>query len=134
MVKRLIVVSILFSVSCGSKSLFCQEKNATNDRCLSYLYTYSRYWKLDSLGKNGFRELMSDVVLKECHFKGDKWTDIKKYLGKPNSRFSLNGHQYYRYRLNYQSKSIKDIGTRLVDFEVDNSGLIVGFSIFSVDG
>src|SRR6266516_3545614 len=129
MVKRLIAAFILFGIIGGSKSLFSQEKNARNDRCISYIERYSRYWKLDSLAKNGFKELMSDLVLKDCHFKGQKWADIKKYLGKPNSKFSLHGSQYYRYRLNYQSKSIKDIGTLLVDFEVDNTGSIVGFSV-----
>ena len=130
------LIALLFIINLySSEDLYGQEKNWTNkDSCFSYLNIYSNYWKKDSLGKNGFRQLMADFVLKNCHFEGEKWKDINKYLGNPNFIFNLNGKRFYRYRLNYQSKDIKAIGTVLLDIGVEKTGLIVSFSISSVDG
>ncbi len=36
------------------------------DTCINILKGYSDYWKKDSIGENGFRELLGDRVLIKC--------------------------------------------------------------------
>lgn len=113
----------------------CQEsKWNRRDTCLSYLQQYSIYWKKDTLGKNGARKLMADYFLKECVFTGRKWSDIFKFLGKPNVTIAKKNGRIYMYRINYQSLDIKEVGTILLHIEVDSGGIITNFSIAANDG
>ena len=132
--KSVIVATLFFNLFyietlCGQEKVLTKE-----DSCISYIMTYSSFWKKDKFGKNGFRQLMADLVLSKFEFKGRKWNEFKKYFGEPNQNFKLEGFLYYRYRLNYIAESIKEVGTNLFDIEVDTNGVIVGVSISMVDG
>ena len=106
MTKNIFIYS--FFLTClSTQNLYAQDKKWSNkDSCFSFLEIYHKYWKLDSIGRNGFRQLMADHLLKECHFEGETWKSLVKYLGRPNSSFLLDGKQINRYRLNYENKSI----------------------------
>lgn len=134
MFQRLIAVLLIVKIF-SHEVVHGQEKNWTNmDSCFSNLEAYSHYWKIDSLGKNGFRQLMADRILTKCYFQGEKWKNVYKYFGNPNFKYNSDGNKTYRYRLNYQSKDITMVGTMLLDIEVDKTGVIVRFSIFFIDG
>lgn len=106
----------------------------SDDTCLATLEYYSHYWTKDSLGKNGFRELFGQFILKDCNCKGRKWGILRKYLGRPNQSFISEDKHVYRYRLNYYSPSMKDVGTTLLDIDVDSQGIITFFGLWEVDG
>lgn len=104
-----------------------------DDSCLSILEWYSNYWRNDSLGKNGFRELYGQFILKDCNCKGRKWNIVRKYLGSPNQSGIMEDKHIYRYRLNYFSTSW-DIGTGILEIVVDSQGIIRQFIVYEVDG
>lgn len=133
-IQKLIGVFVL-ALFFSPKNIYAQDKNWTNkDSCYSCLEIYSKYWKKDNLGKNGFRELMANTVLSKCQFKGHNWNDLSKFLGAPNFKFNNSNTLTYRYRLNYPSSDVKAIGTMLLDIQISKTGQILKFSIFSVDG
>src|SRR2546425_1214339 len=49
-----------------------------DDSCLGTLEVYYQYWRNDSLGKNGFRDLYRQFILKDCNCKGRNWNIVRK--------------------------------------------------------
>jgi hypothetical protein len=83
------------------------------------------------LGKNGFRDLLGKFILKDCNCEGQNWNIVRKYLGRPNHSFISGDKHAYRYRLNYYTTSMKDVGTKLLDIEVNSQGIITTFALGS---
>ncbi len=107
---------------------------SSQDSCIQIFKEYSKHWKKDKHGKNGFRELFGRTIFKNCNLKGAQWRDISGYLGKPTHKGSREGIMVYLYRLNYFSRNIKLIGTFLLEIDVNEKGQIVLFGVFEVDG
>jgi len=126
-----LVVYLFLGFSCtGQKN---SKTLPTIDTCLSNLKFYSTYWKKDSIGDNGFREIFALSKLEKCSFKNTNWEEVSKYLGTPNFTFKYENYIHYRYKLtNYES----DIpGTQFLEIFVDSkSNLITSFFIKEIDG
>lgn len=87
-------VWVLF-VFCSSKKLYSQ--NHFNDSCTKYFKIISYFWKLDSLGRNGYRMLASERLTK-CNKVGITQAYLEENLGKPNRTSKDNlGSTYYLY-------------------------------------
>ena len=127
----LIVLVILIFLQTSASSQYPRNKV---DTCLNLLGDYSNYWKKDSLGENGFRELLGHKVLKNCNCEGRLWKDVKEHLGTPNFSYPDGERVFYSYRLNHFTKDIKDIGTFLLDVVVNKEGVIVHFIVWEGDG
>jgi len=124
----------LDSLTLDSLSRGFYRYSESDDSCLSILEQYNHYWTNDSLGKNGFRELYGHFILKDCNCRGKQWNIVRSYLGRPNQSFILNGKHRYRYRLNYYSTEMNEVGTELLDIDVDSQGIITFFALWAVDG
>jgi hypothetical protein len=103
------------------------------DSCINIFRAYSNHWKKDRVGKNGFREIFGEKFLVDCNCEGRFWNDLREYLGNPNYTYLNNDSTTFRYRLNH-TKNFKDVGSYLLDIIVDNTGVIVFFSVWRVDG
>lgn len=68
--------------------------------CLDTFSKNQTAWINDSLGKDGVRLRMALELMDHCDFKGMKWTDLQKYLGKPNFRYEGYGAIRYTYVIN----------------------------------
>jgi hypothetical protein len=134
MKSKLLVILFLAIVLFSQNRALSQEKKWTiEDSCYSYLNIYREFWKKDNLGKNGLRQLLADYILKKCDFKGQPWEKLRPLLGTPTHTRKLEQSVLYRYRLNYLSKEVT-VGTELLEIVVDKSGLIISFSVFTIDG
>jgi len=129
----LVVCLLLGSSSCtGQKN---SKTLPTADTCLSNLKFYSTYWKKDSIGDNGFRDLFSLFKLEKCSFKNTRWEEISKYLGSPNFTFKHEDYIHYRYKLTNFGSDLSLPGTRILEIFVDSkSDLITSFFIKEIDG
>ena len=136
MMKRMFlkIIVLLFYLTACQRSVFGQSLISKGDTCLSILKSYSAYWKKDSLGDNGFRELLGYRVLMNCDCKGEKWETVLEYLGRPGFEYPDKSKTEYRYRLNYYSDDITLPGTLLLDVTVDKNGMITSFMVWEVDG
>jgi hypothetical protein len=132
--KKLASVSISFCfsiIACNSK--YIAAKNVGTNNCIDLLTNYSHYWIQDSLGKNGFRELLAEAHLSKCNFIGFKWSEISPLLGKPNFTFTHASEFHYRYRLNNYSDDLGAPGTLNLEIFVDDN-IITSFKVDHVDG
>ncbi len=60
------------------------------------------YWKMDTLGKNGFRKFFCYAVLDQYDITGQLWKDWKLVFGRPNYRTHSTPkptYEYYYYNL-----------------------------------
>lgn len=108
--------------------IICTSK----DSCISQLEYYSSHWKGDSLGLNGFRELFSLRVLKNCNYENRLWKQVGRYLGNPNFTFKKENFTRYRFRLNHYTEDIRELGSLLLDVLVNKEGIITQFIIWEV--
>jgi len=131
---KILVIVFLFQLIFGYNANAQKEEVAKVNSCLNLLARYSDYWKKDSVGKNGVREIIGYEFLNKCNFIGEKWVNLIEYLGTPNHKFRIENTNVYRYRLNYYSDDMKDSGTMLLDIDVNKVGIITDFSIWEVDG
>jgi hypothetical protein len=134
--KRLFIAILLIILMMGcEQTTFAQQTQQTKeDTCIQYMRKYSAFWKMDSLGKNGFRELFGYKILSGSDFRGKEWKEIAEFLGRSNGIKNVFGKTEYTYRLSYYSESFNDIGTLLLDIIVDQQGIITLFAIYEVDG
>lgn len=110
------------------------EHRKANDTCLNILNEYSYYWKKDSLAKNGFRDLFGKTILKNCNCLDVQYKRIEKYLGDPDTIINIGNSKIYRFRLNHLSENLQDLGTFLLDIEINEKGLVIRFKAWEVDG
>jgi len=96
---------IIFFTICLSLLGSAQGKKPDfSDSCSNMINILSYYWKLDSLGSNGFRLYTYDRLLK-CKLNDVMDTVILSKLGRPNNiRLTNLGTQYVYYY--YDEKSI----------------------------
>lgn len=136
--KQIILIplsSLLVVIACQRHVSSQPRTSIKIDTCLNILKAYSAYWKKDSLGENGFRELLGERVLMNCDCKDRKWSIVLEYLGKPDFTYNKDGKIIeYRYRLNRYSEDIKHPGTLLLDIDVNEAGMITSFLLWEVDG
>jgi hypothetical protein len=79
-----------------------QLSKDTLNLCSRIIELKSYYWKLDSLGANGYRLCSSDEILK-CQLDKIKLDDLLKYFGKPNKvEKSSQGVEYIYYYFDYR--------------------------------
>lgn len=121
-------------ISCQIHAFSQIEPKDKIDTCLNLLGSYSNYWKKDSIGDNGFRELLGYRVINSCDCTNRKWKYVFELLGNPNFIYLEANQTKYRYRLNNYNNDIKHPGTLLLDIFVNQEGVIVKFSIWEVDG
>jgi hypothetical protein len=127
--------SLLVLIACQRHVSSQPRTSSKIDTCLNILKAYSAYWKKDSLGENGFRELLGERVLMNCDCKGRNWSIVLGYLGKPDFTYKkVDKIIEYRYRLNRHNEDIKHPGTLLLDIKVDETGVITSFLLWEVDG
>jgi|SRR6185436_3442880 len=95
-IKLIFLVFLIAFSNCKRNPI---EKRMTNDGtyhaifrfdsvicCCKYLtQDNSRFWKIDSIGLNGFRRTFVPLLLKECNFNGAKWKNIELFFGNPKS-------------------------------------------------
>lgn len=93
--------------------------------CVDNLRYNSNYWKRDSLGQNGFRQLYATTVLNKCNFEGQRWRDISSLLGKANSIYNNSGRTTHLYRLEYDEKELYVPGMFVLDAQVKNDTIIM---------
>jgi hypothetical protein len=114
--------------------------------CISLLAQYSDAWINDSLAKNGFRHFFGWEIFR-CsgkNLRGQQWTVIAKYLGKPhytiraNAKNPINSKDEFIYRYvlftwsgNYQD--YRDLGNKFLDVIVVN-GIIRFCGVQENDG
>lgn len=130
----LIIPAIIVYALTACKTSAQVYSSPKTDTCINILKSYSHYWKKDSLGDNGFRELLSEKVLRECNCKGREWKKILEYLGKPSSTHAFGEETEYRYRLNHFSNDVKMPGTLFLDISVNKEGIVTYFYVREVDG
>lgn len=75
---------------------FSQNKNTKSDSCSYYLNAFSYFWKLDSLGINGYRFAVYNLFLNSILNNIDSASLLEK-LGKPNEIYKYKDNIYYRY-------------------------------------
>lgn len=64
--------------------------------CIRFLREYSKFWKQDSLGKNGFRKIAAEKVIKKCNKCELDSSDVYNLLGNPYQFGSSNlGYNLY---------------------------------------
>lgn len=81
------LLSLLLLASCSNsrksvKELSKIEQNTK--KCISLIKEGREYWQKDSLGKNGYRILLSAEIFNSCNFENLKFEEIRSDLGKPN--------------------------------------------------
>lgn len=78
------------------------KKNTIN--CISLINDGKKYWKNDSLGKNGYRILLVTEVLNNCRFENLKFEEIRTGLGNPTETIENEGGiREFIYRVSYNS-------------------------------
>jgi hypothetical protein len=78
---------------------FCQnEAKSGSDSCVKFLDHVSYFWRLDSLGQNGFR-LYAYNILFDCKFEKLTVSKLLEKLGKPNfvEKSTRGTHYCYYY-------------------------------------
>jgi hypothetical protein len=80
-----LLILTLFSMISGIQ-IYAQKSTSSKPNPCSYiLEKYSESWKLDSVGKNGLREILATELLGKCKFVGSQWKKISTFLGPPKS-------------------------------------------------
>jgi hypothetical protein len=133
----LLIGSFFLMVSCSSQNASTgKQKNRnsehTNSSCLELLETYSKYWVADSVGKNGFRYLFGTNFLNKCDWKNLKWSEVKGYMGSPNSSVPSDGIIMIRYKLT-ESNDWTLPGLRILEVHVEGDRIIY-FYVRQIDG
>ncbi|MBV4359097.1 hypothetical protein [Pinibacter aurantiacus] len=136
---KLIILSILFS-SIVFEIGFAQQKNANvsdksvqklNDKgCLNLMQYYSGYWKTDSIGNSGFREVFIQYLNCRCSIIGVRWDRVENFFGKPNRVSVRENQQLYIYKLtNYiQQDNLLNSALYITD---DKKSIITSFDKFN---
>lgn len=104
----------------------CQNgifKNNKNEKCVYLIKHYQRFWREDSLGKNGFRLIYATEFLRNCSLESLKWNELSTYLGKPNFTYLYGKEMHYRYRVNYLDDNMATPGTVLLEVFVLNDSI-----------
>ena len=92
----IISFSFLTFGCCISKRVYTY----TLSDCSSFFAQEGRYWKIDTLGKSGFRLLAVDHILLYCQdLKGEPWNKFSKDFGTPNRIENYNSSVGYEYFL-----------------------------------
>lgn len=131
---NLYLISILvLYLSCTDKLRVSPSQTDGKYECIELLKKYQHYWVDDSIGKNGFRELFSEMVLRNCKFSGTRWSNVSEYLGKPNFTFINNSSTHYRYRLNNFTSDLGAPGNMFLEVFVKDD-IITSFKVDMVDG
>ena len=127
----LTIVILLFS--CVSKNTNVIKSN-NNDPCTFMQKDLKRYWKVDTIGNNGYRLLASEKLQSfNCDFDGMSRNKIIEVLGNPNSQFNLESKNIMRYKLtNYGAHDMP--GQKYLDLYLDNSSTIVRTKFWTVGG
>ena len=134
MLFRLLFVSVFFQLSFLYNASAQNKVEKDSSLCLDMIEKYSDFWIKDGVGKHGVREIICREFLSKCNFVGLEWKNMAKYFGTPNHKFTIENEKVFRYRLNYYSPDIKGIGIMLLDIDVNKKGIIIRFSIYSIDG
>lgn len=80
----LVGLSCCFPVSNrNTGSTYCHKKEI-KIQCSKIQKEVLYYWPADSLGENGFRIVVADLLIKCKCFIGFNWVEVEKKLGKPN--------------------------------------------------
>lgn len=91
-IKLIATFSFLILLTVGKS----QQIVDTSNNCTNIINRLSYYWKLDSLGTNGFRLYTFEKILKS-HFDNVSRSLILDKLGQPNQIVKSNYGQEYRY-------------------------------------
>ena len=88
---------LIFALGLVFNSFSQEKKENQSDSCAKYLDHVSYFWRLDSLGQNGFR-LYTYHYLRDCKFEKLTLSKLFEKLGKPNFVEKTNrGTDYYYY-------------------------------------
>ena len=124
---------LLLLLSCNSSRSQSQQMPPNFNECEQWFKVYSHYWTNDSLGKNGFREIFADRILRGCNFVGTKWDKISGFLGKPNFSFKEDQQLHYRYRLNNYTDYLAAPGNMFLEIYIKDEIIII-FKVETIDG
>lgn len=84
------------------------------------------YWSSDSLGKNGFRMVVADLLVKCKCYIGLNWAEIEKKLGKPNFDEPFDGGRLKTYTLSPEYQYLYIL--------VDEKNIVYKLKIYIRDG
>ena len=80
---------------------YSNAQNQSNVNCEGLFFYVEKYWARDSIGENGLRLLVANM-LKSCPsgtLKGKKWDKFQDIFGKPNSELFQNNLKIFRYKI-----------------------------------
>ena len=117
--------SVIFFFGFWFTSFSQSKEDNVSDGCKDFLKNVSYFWKLDSLGQNGYRVCVYNGFLK-CKFDKITLTELYERLGKPNYVSKDNSGTYYCYyyydgiTLPKESGYTPDVGILKFMFEPNN--------------